>query len=321
MGILFQFCLLALGLILLVKGADTLVSGSVSLAKRFRISNIVIGLTIVAFGTSMPELLVSTIAALSGTTDIAIGNVVGSNIANILLILGVSATIYPIAVKSATVWKEIPFAFLAALLLVFLSMDTVFSGQVNSYLTRGDALVLLATFGVFLYYILSAAKSNDPAADVEEIIVYSLTRTILYIVVGLAALMLGGYWMVEAAKALAAMIGLTEHVIGLTVVAVGTSLPELATSVVAARKKNADIAIGNVIGSNIFNIMWILGVTAVIQPLPVSQSSYVDILLMLLVTFVLFATVLFGKKHELERWQGGIFIILYVAYTVFLLSR
>lgn len=321
MAVLLQFLIFAVGLVFLVKGADMLVSGSSSLAKRFNISDIVIGLTIVAFGTSMPELIVSTMAAVSGTTDISIGNVVGSNIANILLILGIASVIYPLSVKSATVWKEIPFAFLAAILLVFLSFDTFFGDVSTSVITRGDALVLLATFSVFLYYIVLSAKSDNNTGAEEIGDQLSVSKTAIFILLGLVGLTLGGYWMVESAKSLAGLMGMSERVIGLTVVAIGTSLPELATSVAAARRKNADIAIGNIVGSNIFNIMWILGLTALIQPLPVLVNAYGDILFMLVVTSTLFAALLLGKKHTLERWQGASFLVVYVAYTVFLLLR
>lgn len=322
MDILVQIGLFVVGLVALIKGADWLVAGSVSLAKRFSIPDIVIGLTIVAFGTSAPELIVSFFAALSGNSDIAVGNVVGSNIANILLILGAAAVVYPLSVHSNTVWKEIPLAFLSALLLAFVALDMLLgTGVTAAFVTRGDGLVLLGTFCIFMYYVIASAKRGDSAVDKEEIVVLGTGKTLLAIIGGLVGLALGGYLMVESAKALAMMAGISQQIIGLTIVAVGTSLPELATSVVAAMKRQSDIAIGNVVGSNIFNVLWILGMTAVVTPVPVAPSMTVDILLMVLVTFLLFCALHLGKKHTLERWQGIAFLVLYAVYTLALFFR
>lgn len=321
MQALLQFCLFLIGLVFLIKGADYLVSGSVSFAKRLKIPDLVIGLTIVAFGTSAPELIVSVFSALSGTTDIAVGNVVGSNISNTLLILGVSAAIYPLSVHSNTIWKEIPFSFLASCLMVFLALDHIFSGVDGSIITRGDGLVLLSVFSIFLYYIVASAKRGDPGVQTEDIHMESPLKTFLAIGVGMAGLAGGGYMMVEAAKSLAYMAGISEQMVGLTIVAIGTSLPELATSVVAAMRKQSDIAIGNVVGSNIFNILWILGLTSVVLPLPVDVSITSDIVFMLITTIVLFGFILIGKRHELERWQGVGFVLLYIFYIISLVIR
>ncbi|PIV90948.1 sodium:proton exchanger [Candidatus Gracilibacteria bacterium CG17_big_fil_post_rev_8_21_14_2_50_48_13] len=322
MDIFLQILLFTVGLVALIKGADWLVGGSVSLAKRFQIPDIVIGLTIVAFGTSAPELIVSFFSALSGNSDIAVGNVVGSNIANILLILGAASVIFPLSVHSNTVWKEIPLTFLSALMLAFVALDTFLgSGITTAFVTRGDGLVLLGMFCIFMYYVISSARKGDSVVDEEELVVMGTGKTMLFVFLGLVGLAVGGYLMVESAKTLAAMAGISQQVIGLTIVAIGTSLPELATSVVAALKKKSDIAIGNVLGSNIFNILWILGLTAAISPVPVAPGMTFDILFMVGVTFLLFVALHLGKKHSLDRWQGAAFLLLYVGYTISLFVR
>lgn len=311
--------LLVAGFILLIKGANYLVDGSSSVAKRFGISSLVIGLTVVAFGTSTPELVVNLISAFKGTTDIAIGNIIGSNIANILLILGLTGVITPIAVKSSTTWKEIPFALLAVLVTGVMANDVLFSGATESFLTRGDGLILLGFFAVFMYYIFGIAK-NGADEESEDVKTFGTFKSILLIVTGLAFLVIGGKWIVDSATILAKTWGLSEAVIGLTIVAVGTSLPEMITSIVAAVKGRSDIAIGNVVGSNIFNIFWILGITSVIKPLPFSENSNLDMMAVVGATVLLFAWMLVGKKHQLERWQSAVFVVLYFVYVYLLLS-
>lgn len=315
------YFLLPLGLVFLIKGANILVDGASSIAKRLGISALVIGLTIVAFGTSAPELIVNIFASIKGNTDIAIGNILGSNIANILLILGISAVIFPLAVKRGTVWKEIPLALLAVVLVGVMASDGMIDGQSFSALTRIDGLVLLTFFIIFLYYIFGISRAG--AADKTEIPVHlhSLPRACLMIGLGLIGLTVGGKWIVDAAVALATTLGVRESLIGLTIVAIGTSLPELATSAVAAYKKNADIAVGNIVGSNIFNIFWILGVSAVINPLPFSSLLMRDVLMTIIATLLLFIFMFIGKRHILERWQGVGFIALYVGYVVFLIVQ
>lgn len=309
-----------LGFVILIKGADLLVDGSVSIAKRYGISAIVIGLTIVAFGTSTPELAVNIMSSLRGATDIAIGNILGSNIANIFLILGVSAIVAPLTVHKNTIFKEIPFSLLAALAVGFLALDTMFDAGARSALTRGDGLVLLGYFAIFLYYIFGIAKDN-PEEQVEGQTQHlGKKRSLFYIVIGLAMLVLGGRWIVEGAISIATLLGMKESVIGLTVVAVGTSLPELATSVIAARKGQSDIAIGNVVGSNIFNIFWILGVSALIAPLPFSLTEMSNIIMTGVASILLFAALFVGKKHTLQRWQGVVFVCIYIGYVVLLLT-
>ncbi len=298
-----------------------MVDGASSLAKRLGVSALVIGLTIVAFGTSTPELIVNIFASINGNSDIAIGNILGSNIVNILFILGISATIYPLAVKKGTVWKEIPFAFLAVIVVAFMANDAFIDNSSFSGLTRIDGLILISFFIIFLYYVFGISKA-EPADAVETTPhLHSLLRSCLMISGGLVGLIVGGKWIVDGAVAIASSFGMSEALIGLAVVAVGTSLPELATSVVAAYKKDVDIAVGNIVGSNIFNIFWILGVTAVIRPLPFSQILASDVLMTIITTFLLFAFMFIGKRHILERWQGICFIALYVGYVAYIVIR
>lgn len=315
---MWTYILFALGFPALLKGADLLVDGSVSIAKRFNISNIVIGLTIVAFGTSLPELVVNVMAGLNGSNDLAIGNILGSNIANIFLILGIAAMIYPLSTKQNTVWKEIPFSLLAILVLGALVNDQFIDGGPLSILSRIDGFVLLAFFLIFFYYIISISKGDKSSEDANMKKISPL-RSAIYIGLGLLGLMFGGTWVVNGAIAIATALNISESLIGLTIVAIGTSLPELATSAVAAYKRQTDIAIGNVVGSNIFNIFWILGVGALINPIIFTQKSNIDIAVTTLASLFLFAVMFIGKKHVIERWQGGMFVGIYVSYIVFLI--
>lgn len=310
------------GLGFLVKGADWLVEGASSVAKKLNVSDLAIGLTVVAFGTSMPELAVGLISVLNGNTDIAIGNVLGSNIANILLILGISSIIYPLSVGRGTVWKEIPMSLLAVILVGIMANDALIDGMSFSSLTRTDGLTLLAFFIIFLYYTFGIARSQGGRSD-EEIPAKEMSagRSVALILSGLALLVLGGKWVVDAAVEIAKGFGVSEALIGLTVVAVGTSLPELATSAIAAYKKKADIAIGNVVGSNIFNVFWILGVSALVRPLPFGSQSNFDIFVAIGASLLLFFMMFIGKRHHLERRDGIVYICLYVAYTTFLVMR
>lgn len=310
------YVLFVLGFPLLLKGADFLVDGSVSIAKKFNISNIVIGLTIIAFGTSLPELVVNVMAGLNGSNELAIGNVLGSNIANILLILGVAALIYPLTTKKNTVWKEIPLSLLAILVLGILVNDQIIDGGPVSILSRSDGFILLAFFIIFFTYIISISKGEKSTTEtgLKE---QSTLKSIIYIILGLLGLMFGGQWVVDGAIAIATALNVSESLIGLTIVAVGTSLPELATSAVAAYKKQTDIAIGNVVGSNIFNIFWILGIGAVINPITFTQKANIDIAVTIVATLSLFAIMFIGKKRVIERWQAALFLVFYVSYIIF----
>lgn len=313
---MLTFVLFLVGFVLLIKGADLLVEGSSSIAKKFNISPLVIGLTIVSFGTSAPELIVNLFASTSGNTEIAIGNVLGSNIVNILLILGISAIIYPLTTKKNTVWKEIPLSLLAALILAVLVNDTLIDGNEFSGLTRIDGIVLIAFFIIFLYYTFGISKVSGDSED-SEIKTFSNLKSVIYVILGLGGLTFGGKWIVDGAVEIAAYFNMSRSLVGLTIVAIGTSLPELATSAVAAYKKQTDIAIGNVVGSNIFNIFLILGVSSTISPLPFQKESTVDILMVVFSSLILFLALFIGKKHTLQRWQGVLLITFYILYLIY----
>jgi cation:H+ antiporter len=306
------------GFFLLIKGADLLVDGSASIAKKLKISNIVIGLTIVAFGTSAPEFIVNIFASAQGNSEIAIGNILGSNIANILLILGISAIIYPITAKKNTVLKEIPLSLLAIIVLGIMANDFIIDGGSFSGITRIDGLILLTFFIIFLYYTFGITKSNKDIIE-EEIKILSYPKAILFVFLGLVGLVVGGKWIVDGAIQIAEFFDVSQSLIGLTVVAIGTSLPELATSAIAAYKRQSDIAIGNVVGSNLFNIFWILGASAVIRPLPFNTSSNTDIAMTIFASILLFLTMFIGKKRIIERWQGVFMVTAYFAYILFLI--
>ena len=315
---MIEYILLFVGLALLMKGADFLVDGSSSLAKKLGVSTLVIGLTVVAFGTSMPELVVNIAATLQGANDVSMGNIIGSNIANILLILGVSTIIVNLKVQQSTIWREIPLALLAALALL-VSYGKKYTDSAAPVLLRSEGILFLLFFVIFLIYVLTLAKNSK--ADNDDIKTFSNARTAVMIIGGLAALFIGGRWTVEGAIYLARQIGLSEYFISATIVAVGTSLPELVTSVVAALKKNYDLSVGNIVGSNIFNIFFILGITSLISPVQFISSAGVDLLFMVFVTLLLFLFMFIGRKHELKRWQGVVFLLLYVGYVGMLILR
>jgi len=320
------------GFYVLIKGADYLVNGASSLARRLGVPALVIGLTVVAFGTSAPELFVNVIAALNGSTDIAIGNVVGSNIANILLILGITAIIAPIAVQKSTILKEIPLSLLAGIVLYFMANDALIDGYQLSELGRGDGLVFLCFFLIFLYYTFGIRHGEQEEGITKTVM--SLWQAVLLVVMGLAGLVVGGHFCVETAQDIALALGVSEALIGLTIVAVGTSLPELMTSVVAAIKNKPDIAVGNVVGSNIFNIFWILGVSALIKPLPFQPDLNIDLLMVVFASALLFFIVHNGKLHHrlffwwkqekdyiIKRWEGGVLLACYIAYVAVIAWR
>ncbi len=316
-----QYVLLVVGFVLLVKGADWLVEGASSVGRRLRVSDLVIGLTVVAFGTSAPELFVNLAASIKGNAAIAIGNIVGSNIANILLILGVASLIYPLAVGRGTVWKEIPLSLLAAVLLGVMANDRWIDGGQENVLGRIDGLVFLSFFIIFLYYTANIAKRIEGMEEVVPQKQFSVPRSVLMIIAGLAGLVLGGHWVVKGAVRIAEQAGVSESLIGLTVVAVGTSLPELATSAVAAYKKNVEIAVGNVVGSNIFNIFFVLGISAMVKPLEFAGGGNLDIGMAVLASLLLFVCMFIGKKHLMERWQGAVFLAMYAGYIGWLVHR
>ncbi|MBP8726281.1 MAG: calcium/sodium antiporter [Saprospiraceae bacterium] len=316
---MITYVLFAVGLVFLLKGGDLLVDGASALAQKFNISPIVIGLTVVAFGTSAPELIVNILAANSGNTEIAIGNVLGSNIANIFLVLGIAALIHPIAAKRNTVLKEIPLSLLAALFVGLAANDALFDGAAASVFSRIDGLVCFLFMSIFMYYVFSITKSEEDILE-TDIPLISPFRASAYVGLGLVALFAGGKWVVDGAVKMAGALGVSQSLIGLTIVAVGTSLPELITSAVAAYKHKADIAIGNVVGSNIFNVFFVLGSSSIIRPLPFNPNDNGDIFVVILASIVLFWFMYIGRKRLLERWQGGMLLSCYIAYLIYVIS-
>jgi cation:H+ antiporter len=311
--------LLLLGFIILIVGAEKLVDAASGLANNYGIPNIVIGLTIVAFGTSAPEMVVNVFASVNGSSGMVMGNVLGSNIFNVLGILGISAIIYPLTVKSNTTWIEIPLSLLSAVLVLILANDFILNAGLTNIISFGDGLVLLLFFCVFLVYNITISKQVGAEADTVDIQKYSTGKALLWILFGLAGLIIGGKLIVDNAVALAIEFGLSERIIGLTIVSIGTSLPELATSLAAVKKKKVDIAIGNVVGSNIFNVFFILGVSSTILPVNIIPSNFNDIWMNILASFLLFVFLFTGKGRRLERWEGGVFLGLYVAYLLVLI--
>lgn len=308
------------GFVILIKGADVAIDGASSIAKKFKISNLVIGLTIVAFGTSAPELLVSITSGLKGSTDLAITNVIGSNIANILLILGIAGLIYPLRVERGTAWKEIPFALLGVIVIYLVANDALIDGLSTSAITRIDGLVMLSFFAIFMYYAYGISKITGPE-EKNTTKIYGTMKSLVFLVLGFAGLVLGSEWVVSGAVYIAGSFGLSESLIGLTIVAIGTSLPELAASAMAAYKGNSDIAIGNVVGSNIFNSFFVLGLASTITPLSFSPEINIDIVICIIVTLILFSALFVGKKHHIERWQAAFFICFYIGYIIYLVMR
>lgn len=309
---------MVVGLAIIIFSAHIMIEGASSLAKRLGISDLVIGLTIVAFGTSAPELTVNVFSAAQGSTDIAVGNVFGSNICNILLILGIAAFIRPLSVQHSTRWKEVPFTLLAALVLAIAGNDIFIDGASSNIISRGDALILLGFFAIFLVYTFSIAHT---AVDVPSHKIRPLGLSLLFILAGIGGLFGGGKLLINAAVSLATAIGMSEKVIGLTIVAIGTSLPELATTAVAAYKRNSDIAVGNVIGSNIFNTFFVLGVTPLVMPIPFDATVNADIFMSLFASALLFLIIPFLKSRNKARVIGALFIALYTGYIVFTLVR
>ncbi|OHB61884.1 MAG: sodium:proton exchanger [Planctomycetes bacterium RBG_13_46_10] len=316
------YVLLIIGFALLIKGASLLVDGASSIARIFNVSDLVAGLTIVAFGTSMPELSVNIFASIKANSDIAIGNIVGSNIFNILIILGVSSLIFPLTVTKGTVWIEIPLTLLAALLLGVLANDQLVIKTSSRGLSRIDGWLFLCCFAIFLYYIFLITRKKEKANDISLVTKqYSFAKSTLMTAVGFACLFAGAKFVVDGAVDLATKLGVSQSLIALTIVAAGTSLPELATSAVAAYKKNSDIAVGNIVGSNIFNIFFILGISALIRPIALQPKSNIDIAVTVFASLILFVVMFSGKRHVLDRWEGFLFIALYIIYIAFLIVQ
>ena len=324
---LLNIIYIIIGVALVLWGADRMTDGAASLARRMHISEMVIGLTIVAAGTSAPELFVSLVSALKGTPDMAVGNVIGSNIFNTLLIVGCAAMVAPMTISATTVRKDIPFAIAASLLLIVLCFDSFNGFDINgNNISRVDGFILLAGLACFMIYTLrTAGNSNETAADSETTETATpatdgpgVARCLGYVILGLVCLVGGSNLFVDAASEMARDLGVSDGVIGLTIVAGGTSMPELATSVVAARKGQSAIAIGNVIGSNVFNILAILGVTAVICPMRLNGITATDLLVM---SGSIIAVWLFSfTRYTVERWEGAVLTVSFLAYLGYLLS-
>lgn len=305
------------GFFILIKGADLAIDHASKIGTYFRISHIVMGLTVVAFGTSLPELTVNVTSVIQGNTTIALGNILGSNLANILLILGITAIISPLKVTKNTLWREIPFSLLAIVTLAFAVNDIWLEGAPN-LLSRVEGIFFLGFLCIFLYYTYAIAKASKELETSDPVVKISLSISILLILIGFLGTAVGGQLVVEGAKSIASMFGVSEALIALTIVAVGTSLPELVTSTVAALKGRTDIAIGNVVGSNIFNIFGILGISSLIRPIPVTFSMNVEILLTILATIFLMISLLLSKQQIIGKKAGILFVSLYVLYVVHL---
>jgi cation:H+ antiporter len=315
------YILFIVGFILLIYGANFLVDGASSIARKYNISTIVIGLTIVALGTSSPELVVNLVASYQGNADVALGNIMGSNVANILLILGISAMIYPLTVNKNTKWKEVPLSIFAAVMLAVTANDIYINGVSDfpTMIWRSDGIMLIGFFFFFMFYTFSIASAGDE--EEQKIRLYSTPVSWFMILGGIGGLVLGGKWIVDGAVVIAGSLGMSQALISLTIVAIGTSLPELATCVVAAMKKNSDIVVGNVIGSNIFNVFFVLGTSAIIKPIPFNTILNFDVFVGIFSSILLFAFLFFPRRRILERWQGGVLLLLYIAYTVYLVLR
>jgi cation:H+ antiporter len=310
----WQGFLFAAGFFILVKGAHWLVEGGSSLAQVLGVSDLLIGLTVVAFGTSLPEMFIDTTAAIKGNTGLVIGDIIGSNVTNILLILGISAVIFPLRIQRGVTWREIPFTFIAACLVLLLGNDSLIEGG-NSKLGRIDGLVMLSFMAIYLYYLISI---NNPASWKQEAGSKrsGIIKPIILVIVGLLGLFFGARLIVSAAIFIVGKMHISETMIGLTVIALGSSLPELTASIVAALKKRPDLALGNIVGSNIVNIFLVLGICSVIRPLPLRPQDNFAIMIAIIASLLLFASAFVGKRSVIDRWIGFVFIIIYLFYVI-----
>ena len=321
---IFAFVLLIIGFVLLVKGADIFVDGSSSIAKFFKIPSIIIGLTIVALGTSAPEAAVSIIAGINGSNGIAVGNVIGSNMFNLLMVIGISAVIKPIVIQKQIVTKDYPFLLLATLALAVMSYDVVFGNGSANVISRNESVILLLLLGIFIYYTISSAlhsrKENASAAsDEEEKPKFGIGISILLTIGGLVGIIIGGDLVVDSAEKIALGFGMSETLVGLTIVAVGTSLPELVTSIVAAKKGESDLAVGNVVGSNIFNILFVLPASAVITPINIDPQTLTDLIILIAASVLTYFFCV--SKKKVGRIEGAVLAVLYAAYLAYAIIR
>lgn len=314
------YILLILVFALLIKGADFFVDGSSNIARLLQVPPILIGLTIVAFGTSAPEATVSIIAALEGNADVAVGNVVGSNILNSTLVVGVAAFLYPLKVESEMIRKEIPFTLLAGVALLILMSDIALQGFSGNMITRGDGFIFLLFLSIFMYYVIAIGlRSRKNAANEPTPQNISWGKNLFITILGLAAIIFGGDLVVGNGTKIAYSLGMSETLVGLTVIAIGTSLPELVTSISAALKKESEIALGNIVGSNIFNILFVLGASAAISPLPVNDKVFTDVVLMIVLTVLLF---IFSRTNfKVGKREGLALAAAYIIYLVYIIVR
>ncbi len=314
----FAVLLLIIGFAFLVKGADAFVEGSSSIAKHFHVPSLIIGMTIVAMGTSLPETAVSVTASIAGSNALAVSNAVGSNIFNLMVVIGVCAVLTPVAVQKNSLKIDIPFSMICALLLLVLGHDRMM-------LTRVNGLILIVLFAFFILYMIRSAQhsmnneDSEFAAEAAEMKVMSVPKSLIFIVIGIAGITLGSDWVVDGAKTIASAFGISENLIGLTIVAFGTSLPELMTSIVAARKNEVDMALGNAVGSNIFNILMVLGIASALSPIAFIQENIIDIIILVGFSFIVW--LMAWTKHRLDKLEGLAMILLYAGYVVYICVR
>lgn len=314
----FAVLLLIIGFAFLVKGADAFVEGSSSIAKHFHVPSLIIGMTIVAMGTSLPETAVSVTASIAGSNALAVSNAVGSNIFNLMVVIGVCAVLTPVAVQKNSLKIDIPFSMVCALLLLVLGHDRMM-------LTRVNGLILIVLFAFFILYMIRSAQhsmnneDSEFAAEAAEMKAMSVPKSLIFIVIGIAGITLGSDWVVDGAKTIASAFGISENLIGLTIVAFGTSLPELMTSIVAARKNEVDMALGNAVGSNIFNILMVLGIASALSPIAFIQENIIDIIILVGFSFIVW--LMAWTKHRLDKLEGLAMILLYAGYVVYICVR
>jgi len=321
--IILNLLYLVIGIYILVKGADFLVSGSTSIARKYNVSSMIIGLTIVAFGTSMPELMVNVISSLKGSSGIALGNIIGSNISNTLLILGIAGMMKTVHVKRSVLNKELPFSIFSILLLLLVIISYNSSGS-SVYLSRVDGFILLSFFVLFVIYLFQTARRTELKPIEKEVESYnkmSITQGMGYVVLGIIGLYLGSKWTVSNAVIISQAIGLSEFVISASIIALGTSLPELVTTIVATKSNEIDLAVGNIVGSNIFNILWILGVTSLIKPIPITKFVTLDLRILLAVSIFFWITILLGESETIDKKKGLMYVLLYCSYIIFIFIR
>ncbi|MDX1406233.1 MAG: calcium/sodium antiporter [Woeseiaceae bacterium] len=308
------------GLVILIKSADFLVAGASSIAARLGVSSLVIGLTIVSFGTSLPELLVTMVSGLRHNADLAIANVIGSNIANVLLVLGVAAIVRPLTVHDSTVVSEIPFSLTAALLVGFLANAALFSSIPELSISRLDGGILLFFFFLFMLYTYKISRENEDS-EREEIVDFGTGRALAYVALGIVGLYFGGGWVVDGAVGIAQWLGVDDALIGLTIISVGTSSPELVASAVAAYRNQSDIAVGNIVGSNIFNLLWVLGLTSSFVELPFEVISNTDLVMVIASSSLILVALAISRNNTILRTHGIVFVSLYAAYLAYVVGR